>query len=138
MVFSATSVFSTDCLCQAGSEIFCCPAIILFLRINTLAFLVSIEEIARELPAALKGRAEISFGNVVGSIFAFFLFNAGIIAMIKPVKVNQQTLIFYLPFCLFTMVIISLFMLTQRISRWMGGVLVFLYLIFAVGGYFLF
>ncbi|MHA3089615.1 hypothetical protein ACX1EC_10630 [Legionella pneumophila] len=92
----------------------------------------------RALPAALKGRAEISFGNVVGSIFAFFLFNAGIIAMIKPVKVNQQTLIFYLPFCLFTMVVISLFMLTQQISRWMGGVLVFLYLIFAAGGYFLF
>ncbi|MFO8488010.1 sodium:calcium antiporter [Legionella pneumophila serogroup 1] len=109
-----------------------------FFGMIILAFLVSIEEIARELPAALKGRAEISFGNVVGSIFAFFLFNAGIIAMIKPVKVNQQTLIFYLPFCLFTMVIISLFMLTQRISRWMGGVLVFLYLIFAVGGYFLF
>ncbi|MCE0723206.1 MULTISPECIES: sodium:calcium antiporter [Legionella] len=108
-----------------------------FFGMIILAFLVSIEEIARELPAALKGRVEISFGNVVGSIFAFFLFNAGIISMIKPIKVDQHTLIFYLPFCLFTMIVISLFMLTQQISRWMGGVLVFLYLIFAAGGYFL-
>lgn len=44
-----------------------------------LAFLVSIEELAREPPAAMKGRPEISFWNVVGSILAFFLFNAGII-----------------------------------------------------------
>lgn len=108
-----------------------------FFGMIILAFLVSIEEIARELPAALKGRSEISFGNVVGSIFAFFLFNASIISMIKPVMVNQQTLFFYLPFCLFTMIVISLFMLTQRISRWMGGSLVILYLIFATVGYFL-
>lgn len=40
-----------------------------------LAFLVSIEELARELPAAMRGRPDISFGNVVGSILAFFLFN---------------------------------------------------------------
>ncbi|AHE66843.1 Ca2+/Na+ antiporter [Legionella oakridgensis ATCC 33761 = DSM 21215] len=96
-----------------------------FFGMIILAFLVSIEEIARELPAALQGRAEISFGNVVGSIFAFFLFNAGIIAMIKPVTFDKQTLMFYLPFCLLTMIVISLFMLTQRISRWMGGSLVF-------------
>ncbi|ETO93469.1 sodium:calcium antiporter [Legionella oakridgensis] len=108
-----------------------------FFGMIILAFLVSIEEIARELPAALQGRAEISFGNVVGSIFAFFLFNAGIIAMIKPVTFDKQTLMFYLPFCLLTMIVISLFMLTQRISRWMGGSLVFLYLIFVIGGYFL-
>ncbi|MGD8397995.1 MAG: sodium:calcium antiporter, partial [Anaerolineae bacterium] len=54
-----------------------------------LAFLVSIEELARELPAALKGRPEISFGNVVGSVLAFFLFNAGIIALVRPVAVGD-------------------------------------------------
>jgi cation:H+ antiporter len=47
-----------------------------------LAFLVSIEELARTLPAALKGRPEISFGNVVGSVLAMFLFNGGIIALV--------------------------------------------------------
>jgi len=62
-----------------------------------LAFLVSIEELARELPAAMKGRPEISFGNVIGSILAFFLFNAGIIALVSPVTVGTQVLMFYLP-----------------------------------------
>jgi cation:H+ antiporter len=38
-----------------------------FFGMTILALLVSIEEIARGLPATLKGRPEISYGNVVGS-----------------------------------------------------------------------
>lgn len=100
-----------------------------------LAFLVSIEEIARELPAALKGRPEISLGNVIGSIMAFFLFNAGIIALLAPVPVAPQVLWFYLPVCFGTVVTISAFLMTRSIPRWAGGVLVFLYLVFVTGGY---
>jgi cation:H+ antiporter len=99
-----------------------------------LALLVSIEELARELPAALQGRPEISFGNVVGSILAFFLCNAGIIAMVQPVPVSEQVLRFYLPLCLLTIVVVSLFMLRQQIPRWAGAVLVGLYLLFVAGG----
>ncbi|MCD6210148.1 MAG: sodium:calcium antiporter [Methanophagales archaeon] len=100
-----------------------------------LAFLVSIEELARELPAAMKGRPEISFGNVVGSILAFFLFNAGIIALVSPVTVGTQVLRFYLPICLGTVIVVSLFMMTKKIPRWAGGILVLLYLIFIAGSY---
>lgn len=100
-----------------------------------LAFLVSIEELARELPAAMKGRPEISFGNVVGSILAFFLFNAGIIALVAPVIVNSSVIGFYLPLCLLTVILVSLFMMTKRISRWAGGILIIIYMIFVLGGY---
>lgn len=99
-----------------------------------LALVVSIEELARELPAALQGRPEISFGNVVGSILAFFLCNAGIIAMVQPVPVSDQVLRFYLPLCLITIVVVSLFMLRKQIPRWAGAVLVGLYLLFVAGG----
>ncbi|WP_133129326.1 sodium:calcium antiporter [Legionella yabuuchiae] len=108
-----------------------------FFGMIILAFLVSIEEVARELPAALKGRADISFGNVVGSVFAFFLFNAGIIAMLHPVQVDIQTRLFYLPVCFVTMVLISIFMLKKRITRSMGGMIMVMYLIFVIGGYIL-
>jgi len=100
-----------------------------------LALLISIEELARELPAARQGKAEISFGNVAGSILAFFLFNAGIVALVNPIAVNFQVLSFYLPLCLGTVIVVSLFMLTRRVPRWAGGVLVALYLAFAIGGY---
>lgn len=102
-----------------------------------LALLVSIEELARELPAAMKGRPEISYGNVGGSILAFFLFNAGIIALVRPIPVNQEVLNFYLPLCLFTVVVVSLFMLSKQVSRWAGAVLVALYVIFFARGYLL-
>jgi cation:H+ antiporter len=100
-----------------------------------LAFLVSIEELARELPAAMKGRPEISFGNVVGSIIAFFLFNAGIIALVSPVTINADVLRFYLPLCFVTVIVVSVFMMTRNIPRWGGGILVVLYLTFVVGSY---
>lgn len=100
-----------------------------------LAFLVSIEELARELPAALKGRPEISFGNVAGSILAFFLFNAGVIALVNPITVDTEVLRFYLPLCFGTVIAVSLFMMAKNIPRWTGGILVALYLIFVIGGY---
>ena len=102
---------------------------------TVLAFLVSIEELERELPAARKGRPEISFGNVAGSILAFFLCNAGIIALVRPVPVGRAVLTFYLPLAFLTTAVVSAFMLTKRVPRWAGGLLIILYLIFIIGGW---
>jgi len=100
-----------------------------------LAFLVSIEELARELPAAIKGHPEISYGNVIGSILAFFLFNAGIIALVKPITVDAETLKYYLPICLVTTIIVSIFMSIKKVSRLAGAILVLLYVAFAAVGF---
>jgi hypothetical protein len=54
-----------------------------------------------------------------------------------PVSVSAQVLTFYLPACLGSVVVISLLMLTKRIPRWAGAVLVLQYAGFVVGGYFL-
>jgi Ca2+/Na+ antiporter len=56
---------------------------------------------------------------------------------VQPVPVNEDVLTFYLPLCLFTVVVVSFFMLRKRVSRWAGGVLLTLYLVFFVGGYIL-
>src|SRR5688572_2293336 len=87
-----------------------------------LAFLVSIEELERELPAARQGRPDISFGNVLGSILAFFLCNAGIIALVQPVPIDHAVLRFYLPLAFITTALVSGLMLTKRVPRWAGGV----------------
>ena len=100
-----------------------------------LAFLISIEELARELPAALKGRSDITFGNIVGSILHFFLFNAGLIALVNPINVGKQTLLFYFPIVLVTIFVISLFMLKKKIPRLAGAIFIILYLIFVIGSY---
>jgi cation:H+ antiporter len=100
-----------------------------------LSLAVSVEELARELPAALRGRPEISVGNVVGSVLAFFLFNAGMIASIQPIPVDGTVLRFYLPLCLATVVLVMASLATLRIPRWVGAALVGLYAVFFVGAY---
>jgi cation:H+ antiporter len=102
-----------------------------------LAFLVSIEELERELPAARQGRPEISFGNVLGSILAFFLCNAGIIALVRPVPVDRAVLTFYLPLAFITTALVSGVMLTKRVPRWAGSALILLYGVFVVGAWFM-
>ena len=98
-----------------------------------LALLVSVEEVARELPAALKGRPDISYGNVLGSALAFFGFNAGVIALVRPVPVDPVTQHFYLPVCAGTVLLIALLMWRRRVPRWGGGLLLLAYGVFVFG-----
>lgn len=105
--------------------------------LTILALLVSLEEVARELPAALRGRPEISFGNVLGSILAFFLFNAGVIALVQPIPVSHQVFNFYLPVSLAIVLFLTSLMIRKSIPRWAGIVLVLGYLIFFSWGYFI-
>jgi cation:H+ antiporter len=100
-----------------------------------LAFLISIEELARELPAARKGRADITYGNVVGSIFHFFLLNAGIIALVNPIQISSIVLTFYFPVVLITVIFISLVMMRKEVPKWAGIILILLYILFVVRGY---
>jgi cation:H+ antiporter len=102
-----------------------------------LALAVSVEELARDLPAALRGHPEIVVGNVVGSVLAFFLFNAGAIALLRPIVVEDPILDFYLPVTFATVMTVSFFLWRGGLPRWGGGVLVLFYLVFAVGGFLL-
>lgn len=101
-----------------------------------LAFLVSIEEIARELPAALKGKADVSMGNVLGSVLAFFLFNAGVIALVSPVDVSEEAVQFFLPVSIGAIIfILALLLFINKIPRWAGAVLLAAYVFFILFGY---
>lgn len=100
-----------------------------------LALLVSIEELARELPAALKGRPDISYGNVAGSVLAFFLFNAGVIALINPIPVPSEVIYFHIPFCILTVLFVSYCVIRKSISRPQGVILLILYTLFFAGSY---
>ena len=72
----------------------------------------------------------------MGPILAFFLCNAGIIAIVRPAPVDRAVLTFYLPVAFITTAVVSGFMLTKHIPRWAGGLLIALYLIFVIGGWF--
>lgn len=100
---------------------------------TVLALLVSVEEVARELPAALRGRPDISIGTVVGSALAFFGCNAGLIALVRPVPVADITRWFYLPVCVGTVGLIAVLLANRRVPRWGGVLLLLTYALFAAG-----
>ncbi len=102
---------------------------------QTQDVVASIDELERELPAARQGRPDISFGNVLGSILAFFLCNAGIIALVRPVPGDHAVLTFHLRLAFLTTAMVSGVMLTKRVPRWAGGVLVLFYTVFVVGAW---
>ena len=104
---------------------------------TVIALAISAEELARELPAAIRGRPEIAFGNVTGSILAFFLFNAGVIALVGPLEVGPGVSRFYLPFAAGTAILVCVLALRGGFPRWTGALLVLLYAAFVAGGYLL-
>ncbi len=95
-----------------------------------VAFAVSVEELARSLLPALKGHAEITLGNVIGSAAYFFTFNAGLIALTAPVVVDTNARWGYYPFALAATVLVGLLALRGSINRWGGMALLVLYLAF--------
>lgn len=85
--------------------------------------------------AARQGRPDISFGNVLGSILAFFLCNAEMIALAQPVPIDHVLLTFYLPLAFITIAMVSGFMPMKRVPRWAGGLFILLYAVFVAGGW---
>jgi len=49
--------------------------------------------------------------------------------------VDHTVLTFYLPLAFITTAVVSGFMLTKRVPRWAGSVLILLYAVFVVGGW---
>lgn len=101
---------------------------------SVIALAVSIEEVGRELPAAWRGHPEIALGNVVGSVFAFFLFNAGVIALIRPLPIDDLSRSFYLPAAIATVVLLCGLLSLNRLTRAGGAILILVYAAFVAGG----
>jgi len=101
-----------------------------------LAAAVSLEEVARMVMPARKGLAEISLGNVLGTVLFFVLFNIGLIAMIAPLEVHREVVTFHFPAMMVLLALTAGFMLRGRIARGEGLVLVFFYLVYLILNYF--
>lgn len=92
-----------------------------------VAAAVSFEEVPRMLAPARRGHAEISVGNILGTVVFFVLFNAGLIAMVHPVAVEASVLTFYWPTMMVALLLIIVFLWRGRIGRTEGGLLLALY-----------
>ncbi|MFC7186896.1 calcium/sodium antiporter [Halorubrum yunnanense] len=104
----------------------------IFIGLTVLALGTSLPELAASLVAAVRGEAEFSVGNVVGSNIYNVLAVIGIIAVIRPIGVSAGVRGFEFPALLaFTAVLVGLMYRGERISRVDGAALVVGYGIFA-------
>ena len=95
---------------------------------SVIAAAVEAEEIARVALPAKRGRSDVALGNIIGTVAHFIAFNAGVIALVKPLTLDDVTLRLHLPVAAASVPLICLlFALRSRIARIEGIALLLLY-----------
>jgi cation:H+ antiporter len=98
---------------------------------TAIAASVEAEELGRVAVPAKRGRPELALGNIAGTIAHFAAFNAGVIALVKPLALDHTTRVFYLPAAVGATAIFCLLLGTRGgLGRWDGLLLVGTYLAF--------
>ena len=96
----------------------------LVIGLTMVAIGTSLPEAAVSITAALKGSAEITIGNVLGSNIMNILVILGLTSVICPVPVQKSTVKYELPFViLVTMVLAVLGLMDNTVSRSEGVIL---------------
>jgi cation:H+ antiporter len=95
---------------------------------TAVAASVEAEELARVAVPARRGRGEVALGNVAGTVVHFVGLNAGLIALVQPLALDDETRHFYLPAALAaTLVLCALLGRRHGITRGAGLGLLGLY-----------
>jgi cation:H+ antiporter len=91
---------------------------------TAIAATVEAEELGRVAVPAKRGRPELALGNIAGTIAHFAAFNAGVIALVKPLAIDHVTRAFYLPVAVGATLLLCLMLgLAGGVSRNGGAVL---------------
>jgi cation:H+ antiporter len=86
------------------------------------------EEVARVAVPSRRGRGDLALANIAGTIVHFAAFNAGVIALIKPLDLDAATRHLHLPIALgSTLVLCATLRLRGGLSRTAGVFLLGLY-----------
>jgi cation:H+ antiporter len=95
---------------------------------TALAATVEAEELARVAVPARRGRPELALGNIAGTIVHFAAFNAGVIALVKPLALDHDTTRLYLPAAAVSPAILAgLLLARRRLGRVEGAGLIAVY-----------
>jgi cation:H+ antiporter len=95
---------------------------------TALAATVEAEELARFTAPSRRGRPEIGFASVAGTLVHFAGLNAGVIALVKPLVLNGATTSYYLPAAAASPALLAALLLARRrLGRPEGASLAALY-----------
>jgi cation:H+ antiporter len=95
---------------------------------TAIAAAVEVEEVGRVAVPSRHGRGDVALGNVFGTIAHFAAFNAGLIALVRPIQLDSVSRHLHLPVAAASVLVLA--GLTRRhrgLSRLDGAVLLALY-----------
>lgn len=72
------------------------PASVYHKRCSATLFIaasVEAEEVARVALPAERGRSDVALGNIIGTVAYFIAFNAGLIALVEPLALDEERFI---------------------------------------------
>jgi cation:H+ antiporter len=95
---------------------------------TVLAASVEAEEVGRVAVPARRGRADVAVANILGTIVHFACLNAGLIALVRPLQLDDASRFLHLPVAAVSpFVFAALFALRGGLGRVEGALLVGLY-----------
>ncbi|MBI2448997.1 calcium/sodium antiporter [Candidatus Pacearchaeota archaeon] len=98
----------------------------------------TLPELTVSIIAGRKGMLDLLWGNIIGSNITNILFVVGASSLISPVEIIKLSSYFTIPFLLGLTILSLIFMRTKwKVSRFEGGILFALYLIFLAGLFYL-
>jgi cation:H+ antiporter len=83
---------------------------------TAVAASVEAEEAARVVAPARRGRGDVALGNVLGTIVHFIAFNAGVIALVRPLDLDSDSRRLHLPVAAAAPVLLAMLL------AWRGGI----------------
>lgn len=102
-----------------------------FIGLTIVAIGTSLPELAVAMIASLRGRSDIALGNVMGSNLFNLLGILGLTAILVPIEVSAELLVFDLLALLGATALLIITAATNwRVSRWEGFALILVYLAF--------
>lgn len=105
----------------------------LVIGLTIVAMGTSLPEAAVSIASALKGSADLTIGNVVGSNVMNVLLILGLTSVIKAIPVQKSTVKYEIPFVIAVTVILAVLGLTDnQVSRLDGGILWALMIVYLI------
>jgi cation:H+ antiporter len=103
--------------------------------LTIVAFGTSAPELLVSIQAAVHGYPDMAMGNVIGSNISNILLVLGLTALIFPLTLQRSSVIVDWPIMIFLTILLLLFLLDYRLSRFEGALfvsLLLLYILFSV------
>jgi cation:H+ antiporter len=94
---------------------------------TVLSFVASLEELLLTVEPVREGQPEVAAGNVVGSMLFFVTANAGVLALVHPLRVTGSVWTVQYPFFLVALAVVLAVLYRGVVSRPVGALLVSLY-----------